>query len=94
MLLQAEMTYSTHQPPDKMAVILADDNLKCIFLNENDIIPNQIPQKLVSRSPINNKAVLVQVIARHRTGETTLPELMLTRFTDAYISICGTGEMS
>ena len=26
-------------PPDKMAAILADDNLWCIFLNENDRIP-------------------------------------------------------
>ena len=94
MLLQAEMTYLTHLPPDKMAVILADDNLKCIFLNGNDIIPIRIPQKLVPRGPINNKAVLVQVMARRRTGETTLPELMLTLFTDVYISICGTGEMS
>ena len=31
--------YLTHLPLDKMAAILADDNLKCIFLNESDKIP-------------------------------------------------------
>ena len=43
-----------------MAVILADGNFKCIFLNENDIIPIWISLKFVARSPIDNKPVLVQ----------------------------------
>ena len=38
-----------------MAAIWADDNLKCIYLNENDRIPMQISLKFVLRSPIDNK---------------------------------------
>ena len=51
-----------------MAVILTDDIIKCIFFNENDIIPIQISLKLVPRSPIDNKPAVVQVMAWHRTG--------------------------
>ena len=39
-----------------MVVILAEDNFKCIFLNENDKIPIQISPKFVLRSPIDNKS--------------------------------------
>ena len=42
-----------------MAAILADDNLKCILLNENDRIPIRISLKFVPRSPIDNKSALV-----------------------------------
>ena len=45
-----------------MVAILADDNLKCIFLNENDRIPIRISLKFVPRSPINIKWALVQVM--------------------------------
>ena len=44
----------THLPLGKMAAILADDILKCIFLNENDKIPIETSLKLVPRGPINN----------------------------------------
>ena len=46
-------------PLDKMAVMLADDIFKCIFLNENDRIPILISLKTVPKSPIDNKPVLV-----------------------------------
>ena len=72
---------------DKMATILADDNFKCIFLNENDRIPIWISMKFVPRSPIDNKTALVQVMACRRTGDKPLPELMLAQFTDAYMRI-------
>ena len=68
-----------------MAAILADDNLKCIFLNDNDRITIQISLKFVPRSPIANKPVLVQVMAWRRRGDKPLPEPMLTQFTDAYM---------
>ena len=71
----------THLPLDKMA----DDNLKCIFLNENHKIPFRISMKIVPRSPIDNKPALVQVMARRRTGDKPLPELILTQFTDTYM---------
>ena len=46
-----------------MAAILADDIFKCIFFNENNRIPIQISLKFVPKSPVNNKAALVQVMA-------------------------------
>ena len=68
-----------------MAAILVDENLKCIFLNENDRILIQISLKFVPRGPIDNNPALVQVMAWRRTGDKPLPELMLTQFTDAYM---------
>ena len=68
-----------------MAAILADENLKYIFLNENDSIPIRISLKFVPRSPINNKPAMVQVMAWRRTGDKPLPEPVLTHFTN----ICG-----
>ena len=68
-----------------MAAILADDNLKCIFLNESDRIPIRIWLKCVLRSTINIKPALVQVMAWRRAGDKPLPEPMLTQFTDAYM---------
>ena len=68
-----------------MAAVLADDNFKCIFLNQNDRIPIRISLKFVPRSPIDNKPALVQVMAWRRTGDKPLPEVMLTQFTDAYM---------
>ena len=59
-----------------MAAILADDIFKCIFLNENDRIQIQISLKFVSRSPIDNKPALVQVMALSQMNEP-----MLTQFT-------------
>ena len=73
-----------------MAAILAHDNFRCIFLNENDRIPIRISLKSVSRSPIDNKPALVQVMAWRRTGDESLSEPMLIQFTDAYML----GEMS
>ena len=71
----------THLPLGKMAAILADDNFKCIFLNENYRISLQISLK-VPRSPVDKKAALVQVMAWDWTGDKPLPEPMLTHFTD------------
>ena len=75
----------TDLPLDKMAAILADDNFKCIFFNENDRIFIRISLKFVPRSPIDTKPALVQVMAWRRTGDKPLPELVLTQFTDAYM---------
>ena len=72
-------------PLDKMAVILADNIFKCIFLNEKDKILIQISSKLVPRGPIDNKPALVQVMVWRRTGDKPLPEPMMAQFTDAYM---------
>ena len=72
-------------PPGQNSRHLADDNLKFIHLKENDGIPIRISLKFVSKSPIENKPALSQVMAWRRTGDKPLPEPMLTRFTDAYM---------
>ena len=66
-----------------MAAILADNNFKCIFMNENGRILISISLKFISKSLINNKLALVQVMAWHRIGDKPLSEPM--RFTDAYL---------
>ena len=68
-----------------MAAILADDIFKCIFLNESDRILIQISLKFVSRSPIDNKPALVQVMACRLFGAKPLPESMLTQFTGVFM---------
>ena len=67
-----------------MASILADDNFKCVFLNENDRTPIQISLKFFLRSPVDNKPALVKEVAQRRIGDEPLPEPMLTQFTGAY----------
>ena len=61
-----------------MAAILAGDNFKCNFFNENDRIPIQISLKFVPRGPIDNNPALVQVMAWRWRGDKPLPEPMLT----------------
>ena len=68
-----------------MDAILADDNFKCIFLNENDRIPIQISLKFGPRSPIDDKPELVRVMAWRRSGDKPLPEPILAQFTDTYM---------
>ena len=77
----------THLPLDKMAATFADDIFKHIFkhifLNENVKISIRISLKFVPKGPIDNKSALVQVMAWRRTGDKSLPDPMLTQFTDA-----------
>ena len=68
---------------DKMPAIFAKDNLKYIFLNENDRIPIRISLKYVPRSPIDNKPTLVQIM--DCTGDKPLSEPMLTQSINAYM---------
>ena len=70
---------------DEMAAILADDILKCIFLNKNDRTLLENSLKFASRSPIDNKPALTQATAWHRTVDKPLPEPMPAQFTDAYM---------
>ena len=61
------------------------DIFKCIFLNENVWIPNTIWLKFIPNSPIDNNTVLVQMMARRRTGAESLSELMMGSDRDAYM---------
>ena len=83
--IQQEAIIWTHLSQDKMAAILADNNFKCIFLNESDRILIEISLKFVPRSLIDNKPALVRVMAWRRTGDKPLSEPMLTQFADAYL---------
>ena len=82
---QYVQSFFTHLPLNKMAVILEDNILKCIFLNENDRILTQISLKFVPRSEIDNKSALVQVMAWCQTGNKPLPEPMMTQYTDTFM---------
>ena len=62
-----------------------DDTFEHIFMNEKFFISIQISLKFVPKGPIDNKAVLFQVIAWRREGDKPLPKSMLTQFTDAYL---------
>ena len=73
----ANETSLTHLPLDKMAAILADAIFKCIFLNENNIIPIQISLKFIHRSPLDNKPALVRVIVWRQVGDKPLHEPMM-----------------
>ena len=55
---------------------LADDGLKCIFLNENVWISLKIPLKFVARGPINNIPAFGQIMAWRRPGDRPLSEPM------------------
>ena len=53
-----------------------DDNLKCNSLNAKVWISIKISLKFVSKGPINNIPVLVQIIAWRRPGDKPLSETM------------------
>ena len=55
----------------------ADDDLKCIFLNENVWIPIKISLKFVPKDPVNNIPALVQIMAWRRPGDKPLSEPMM-----------------
>ena len=56
-----------------MAVILADDNFQCIFLDEIDRILIQISLKFIPGSSIDKNPALGQVMAWRQTGDEPLP---------------------
>ena len=55
----------------KMAAIVVADNYKCIFLNQDEMIPIRISLKSVSMSPIDKNPALVKVMAWCRTDDIT-----------------------
>ena len=49
------------------------------------LISIRISLNFVPKDSINNKVASLHVMARGRTGDTALPEPMLTQFIDAYM---------
>ena len=72
-------------PSGKNGRYFADDSFGCIFMNEKFLILIRISLMFVSKGPIDNKAVLVQVMAWRRTSDKPLSGPLLTQFTDAYM---------
>ena len=75
-------------PLYKMVAILADDNFKCIFFNENDRIPIQISLKFVPNGSIDNEPALVQVIALRQTGNKPLFSQSTMLVNNHYLNQC------
>ena len=69
----------THWGGDKMAPTLADDNLKCIFLNKDVGNLIKISLKFVSKGPMNNIPALVQIMVWCRPGHKPSSEPMMVR---------------
>ena len=57
----------------------ADDQFKCIFLNENARIAIKIPLKFVSKGPINNIPSLINIMDWHRPGDKPSSEIIMVR---------------
>ena len=55
----------------------ADDIFKCIFFNENVLIPIKISLKFVPKDRINNISSLVQLMAWRRPGDKPLSEPLM-----------------
>ena len=79
-------------PLSQITIFRTISIFKWIFLNEKFCILILIPLMFVSKGPNDNKSALVQLMARHRTGDKLLPLPVLTcvLFTEAYIY--GAGE--
>ena len=57
----------------------AEDLFKCIFLNENIWISNEISLKFVPKGPVDNIPSLFQIMAWRRPGDKPLSEPMMVR---------------
>ena len=61
------------------------------FVNEKFCILIKMSVKFVPKSSIYNDVEFVQLMAWYRIGDKPLSELMVTRFTDAYMRHQGGG---
>ena len=68
-----------------MAATWADDIFKCFFFNENILVSIKNSLNFVPKDPIDNKPLLVQVMAWSRIGNKSLQEPMLTQFNYIYM---------
>ena len=68
-------TILTYWGLDKLANIF-----KCIFLNENHYILNNISQKFVPQGTTNNESALIQVMDWYQSGNKPFLEPQLPQF--------------
>ena len=71
------MHFITLRPRHTNGRHFADDIFKCIFLNENNLIPIKISLKFVSKGQINNIPAVVQIMAWRRPGNKPLSDPMV-----------------
>ena len=76
---------SSPPPPGQNGRHFANDNFRCIFVNETFCIFHKFSLKFVPGGVIDNNPVLAYIVAWRRIGDKPLSEPMLTRFTDAYM---------
>ena len=74
-------------PTGQNVHLFADNIFKCIFFNKMICSLFRISLKFVPKGPIDNKWVLVQVMAWCWVGDKPLSELMLIQFTNAYTAL-------
>ena len=63
LICQLRYDINSPPPPEQIGSHIADDKVKCIFMNENFCILIRIPLKYVSRGPIDNKPALGKITA-------------------------------
>ena len=78
-------------PPEQNGRHFADDIFKCIFVTGKFVSWFKLHWSFASKGPIDNKSVLVQVIAWRRGGDKLLSETMLTQLIDAHMRQWGGG---
>ena len=71
--------------PEQNGLRFANDIFRCIFLNEKFWILTKISLRFVPKGPIDYNPALIKIMAWRQIGDKPLSELMLTRFTDAYM---------
>ena len=77
---------------DGILTLLCGNKIRHIFVNKKFCILIEISLKFVPKGPIDNNPPLVKIMAWRWIGIKPLSELMLNRFTDAYM--WHLGEMS
>ena len=85
MHLSASMSYTWR--PWQNGHHLADNIFRIIFLYENCWIFIQISLMFIPKGLINNKHILVEIMAWYRTDDKLLSELVMAYYTNAYMSL-------
>ena len=83
--MQPQVDYLNSLWPRQNGCHLADNILKCIFLNENVWIFIKISLKFFPKGPIGKMPVLVLIMAWRRPSDKPLSEAMMAYVADAYI---------
>ena len=79
--------------PEQNGWYFADNFFNGVFMKEYFWILTEISLKFVPHSSINDKSVMIQIMAWCQTGDRPLPEQMKTDFSDAYIHYSGCFEL-